>query len=218
MSAFADTAASIAKKLFTADYPYCIYCGAEYGADVKTLSCAACEGKITGRNLQGEVSGFCCASAFSFEGPVQGLVHRFKYSGAKYLGEKMANLMYRTYADCGIKADAVTNVPIHRLKKRRRGYDQSEVLAKALSKLSGLPYLPALKRLKDTPTQTHLDREQRIENVKNAFEAVADIAGKHILLIDDVLTTGSTAAECAMTLIKGGAAGVHILTFAKAAD
>jgi len=206
------------KKLFTADYPYCIYCDAEYGINLKTLSCPACEAKAPARDIEGEADFFRYTAGFLFEGPVKDLVHRYKYSGAKYLGEKMALLLTDTLQEKALHADSITNVPLHRKKRRKRGYDQSEVLARALAEHSGIPYESTLKRIVDTPTQTNLDRSRRIANVKGAFETSADVRGKCILLVDDVLTTGSTAAECARTLLKSGAREVRILTFAKAAD
>ena len=204
------------KKLFTADYPYCIYCGREYGVDLHTLACPACAQKLPEKELHGEAYGYPYAGCYLFEEPVRGLIHRYKYDGQRYLHEKIAHLLRNTMQTRGIAADAITNVPIHKNRKKKRGFDQSELAAKKLAELTGLPYIPALKRTVDTPSQTHLSREERLQNVRGVFEIKADVRNKKMLLIDDVMTTGSTACECARMLMAYGAQSVEILVFAKA--
>jgi competence protein ComFC len=206
---------NILKKLFTADYPYCIYCGGEYGVDERTLCCPACASKITGGGAA-KVSGCKYTACYEFEGPVRRLVHRYKYDGERYLDEKIAQAMKNTCEERNITAQAIAYVPLHRIKKRKRGYDQSERIAKKLSALTGVPHIGALERTKNTVSQTHLTREQRMENVRGVFRVKRSVDGLEILLVDDVLTTGSTAAECARTLLENGAKTVEILVFAKA--
>lgn len=204
------------KKLFTADYPYCIYCGREYGVDLHTLACPACAQKLPEKDINGEVYGYSNTACYLFEEPVRTLVHRYKYGGQRYLHEKIAHLLRNTMQTRGITANAITHVPIHKNRKKKRGFDQSELAAKKLAEITGLPYIPALARTVDTPSQTHLSREERIRNVRGVFEMKADVRNKKMLLIDDVMTTGSTACECARVLMDNGAQRVHILVFARA--
>ncbi len=207
---------TLPKKIFTADYPYCIYCGSEYNINSVSLCCGTCAGRLASKDTGGETAGFSYNSCYDYEGPAKELVQRYKYGGQRYLDDKIAFLMRNACEKHSIRADAIVNVPIHKSKKRKRGFDQSERLALKLSELTGIVYIKALKRTLDTVSQTKLTREERIENVKGAFAAVENIEGLDILLIDDVLTTGSTCSECAETLLKSGAKNVKILVFAKA--
>lgn len=118
------------------------------------------------------------------------------------------------------EADILMPVPLHRWRLLMRRFNQAGLLAQALGRVSGKPVLlDSLMRKRPTPSQGHLNAGQRAKNVKNAFEVLLKhhrlIAGKNILLIDDVYTTGSTVSECAQALLKAGAAGVNVLTLAR---
>ena len=102
-------------------------------------------------------------------------------------------------ASLPLKIDCVCNVPLHEKRKKTRGFDQSEEIAKRISEVTGIPFIPALRRVRNTKTQTKLSEKQRKENMKGAFEKAADVSG-NALLVDDVLTTGATAGECATVL------------------
>jgi len=110
-------------------------------------------------------------------------------------------------------------VPLHPRKKRERRYNQSTELARTLARLRGLTWCDALRRIRYTDSQAGLDRDGRLKNLKGAFivvpRAVRQLTGRDILLIDDVLTTGATAHECALTLKKCGAGKVAVLTVAR---
>lgn len=112
--------------------------------------------------------------------------------------------------------DIITAVPISKKKYRKRGYNQSQLLAEQIERLRGLPYRETLKKIKNTPPQSKLNYQKRQTNIRQAFCAVQpeELSGKHILLIDDIFTTGATINECAKTLMKAGAASVDALTFA----
>lgn len=207
--------ATILKKIFTADYPYCIYCGREYGVDEKECCCPECFKKLK-PDGKDEVFGFKYQACYAFEGPVRNVVHRYKYNGEKYLGEKIAQIMFHKLNFKNLNLQGIAHVPLHKSKRKKRGFDQSERIAKKLSVLIGIPYIDALKRTKDTVSQTHLTREERQQNVKDVFEGKKNVKGLSILLVDDVLTTGSTASECARILCRSGAKSVHIIVFAKA--
>ena len=106
-------------------------------------------------------------------------------------------------------------VPLHKSRLRKRGYNQAYEIAKELSKATGRKIDTSLTRNKKTEMQAQLKFKQRAENVRNAFEVKKELKNKNILLIDDVMTTGSTLKECAKTLLKSGAIDVKVLVFAR---
>jgi ComF family protein len=115
--------------------------------------------------------------------------------------------------------DVIVPMPLHWRKRLERGFNQSELLARVLSRRTGIPVLNALERRKPTAPQAGLTRAQRRSNVAGAFEASRRrdrIDGRHVLLIDDVLTTGATASACAAVLKRAGARRVTVLTLARA--
>ena len=116
--------------------------------------------------------------------------------------------------------DAVVPVPLHWMRRFWRGFNQADLLAKSFCQAQGLKYAPLiLKRIRHTPSQGMKKRKQRQENVKHAFQLSdahkKSIQGKHILLVDDVLTTGATLNACAAELLKGGAKRVSAVTLAR---
>ncbi|MBI4161163.1 MAG: ComF family protein [Acidobacteria bacterium] len=114
--------------------------------------------------------------------------------------------------------DAVAPVPLHRSRRRLRGYNPAERLARPLARRLGLPLLRrALRRTRPTPPQTGLPRRERLRNVRGAFRAPRPgrVQGRRILLVDDILTTGATAAECSRELLRAGAASVDLITAAR---
>jgi ComF family protein len=141
------------------------------------------------------------------------LVRRYKYNGDKWLSAYMAGAMT---AACDMDgADIICHVPLHEKRRRSRGFDQAEELAKRISEQTGKPFVSALRRIRNTKTQTKLNAVQRQENMRGAFESTCPVNGR-VILVDDVLTTGATAAECAAVLMAAGAADVTVLTFARA--
>ena len=146
------------------------------------------------------------------------LIHRFKYKGEFYLRCQLAQWLLEGFSDERIgKTDMVIPVPLHSARLREREYNQSEELAKLLCKHTGLPLHAPLRRTRPTTTQTHLQRKERMETLRNAFEIRKNgqVRGLHLLLIDDVFTTGSTVAECTRILNLAGAASVRVLTIAR---
>ena len=142
---------------------------------------------------------------FTPDGLLQHLLHGLKYDNKKYigtyLGKQLAYDLVQIDWQRGI--DAIVPVPLHPDKEALRGYNQSQLLAEGMAEVWGIPmWNDVLKRVKNTETQTQKSREERIENMQGAFEAVATekIQGKHLLLVDDVLTTGATLEACANAL------------------
>lgn len=155
-----------------------------------------------------------------YGGVAEILVERLKYKGRLEYAVLMAMAMARFAAEEHLpRPHLVTAVPLHRTRQRERGYNQADVLAREYCSLTGIPYDGALlRRIRPTPTQTRLTRRQRQQNIQGAFtcKPAQPLDGLHILLIDDVFTTGSTLNECAKTLLESGAARVECLTYARA--
>ncbi|MBR4079181.1 MAG: ComF family protein, partial [Christensenellaceae bacterium] len=117
-----------------------------------------------------------------------------------------------------LRGDIITCVPLHPIRRRERGYNQSELIAKRLSELTSIPYSPLLIKIRNTPPQSTLkSHAERLDNIHGAFQLKddPDLSGKHILLADDVFTTGATAEECTALLKSAGAASVRVITFSK---
>ncbi len=163
-----------------------------------------------------------CLAAYPHRDEARDLVHLFKYQSdcvaAQLLGEGMAGALVLSPVRPQV-IDAVIPVPLHAARLEQRGYNQALLLAQAVCDHAHLPLLDgALIRLHPTDTQTHLGREERLKAMQHAF-AVPDakmVRGKHILLVDDVLTTGATAMSCAQALMEAGAASVSLLTACRA--
>jgi ComF family protein len=129
-------------------------------------------------------------------------------------------MMVRAGAELLGEADVIVPVPLHRFRLWRRRFNQAMALGRVAAGASGLPCDPfLLERTKRTTSQVGLTRAQRRENLQGAFrvppEARPRLTGKRVLLVDDVLTTGSTANACARVLVRAGAASVDVLAFAR---
>ncbi len=136
----------------------------------------------------------------------------YKFHRERHLGRKLGRLLAAHLSGKGIPpVDCIAWVPISSLRRLERGYDQASVIAQEAGRLLGLPVLPLLKKTRHTRRQSSLDAAQRRANVLGAFTLTKgqDVRGRRILLIDDVLTTGATAGECARVLLTGGAKEVH---------
>lgn len=159
-------------------------------------------------------------AAVLHDGPARKLAHRLKYSDRADLAPAMAQWMRRAAGETIEAVDAIIAVPLHRTRLIKRGYNQAGELARALSAQTGKPLAAGvLLRRKPTEQQVGLGRNARIENVRGAFAVdrakQPSIMGKHLLLIDDVLTTGATVNAAARVLKRAGAAEVSVLTFAR---
>lgn len=203
------------KRLADMVFPYiprCVSCGVEKGVDA--YLCAGCAADMQKRRAGASGAGaYPAFSAYRYDGPVARLVRRYKYGGDKWLCACMADAMAAVIDMAGV--DAVCHVPLHGKRRRSRGFDQAEALAKRLAAQSGRPFVGALRRVRNTRTQTRLNARQRQDNMRGAFESVGPVSGR-LVLVDDVLTTGATAAECAAVLTAAGAQSVTVLTFAQA--
>ena len=164
------------------------------------------------------VRGFDAAYSFGFyEAELRQLIHLFKYSRVRTLagplGKLLAIALPREQA-----FDVIIPMPLYWRKRWQRGFNQSELLAREIGRRTHLPVENALRRVRNTTAQAGLTSAKRRLNVSGAFRAKKSSAidGRRVLLIDDVMTTGATAASCARALARAGARQVTLLTLARA--
>ncbi len=154
---------------------------------------------------------------FLFEGPVREGVHRLKYRGHRVIAAAFADMLADFYERAPIEADLVVPVPLHPRRLRRRGYNQSSLLARQLAKDVGLEFSDSmLVRSRDSAPQVEAKSgTDRRGSVAGAFAAREECDGLSVLLVDDVATTGSTLSECAAALKASGARSVRALALAR---
>jgi len=157
-----------------------------------------------------------------FAGPVRAALHDLKYRGERRLAEPLGAAIARRWACVGSGAQVVVPVPVHAERERHRGYDQAALIAAGAARRLGLPFANALERGRATVAQFELGRDQRAANVAGAFRLrgsdqrfAAAIAGRWVLLVDDVVTTGATLAACATALERSGARAVSAIAVAR---
>lgn len=154
-----------------------------------------------------------------FEGPLRPAMHALKYRGLRSAAVPLADLMIAHWRREPLPADVIVPVPLHRHRLRERGYNQSDLLAHDLGAAIGLPVRQdLLLRTKATPSQVKLDASERKKNVAGAFQSPKSeaVAGRRVLLIDDVCTTGATLESCSLALRQAGAQSVWAFTLGRA--
>ncbi len=190
---------------------FCARCG-EPMSDYSAGVCLRCKRK--------NYDFVCARSVFEYTNKIVACVHKYKYSGQKFLCEPMAAFLTEYLARWDISPDIVTSVPMFKKKEKARGYNQAKILAEIVAKNFNLPYLDLTIKVKDNPSQTTLHFKERQDNVKDVFDInkahKAEMSGKTILLIDDVYTTGATASGVSSVLKKNGAKQIYVLTLAHA--
>jgi ComF family protein len=157
-----------------------------------------------------------CIHPCAFEGAARDMVHRLKYKDKRDAAITMAAMIKEIVIKNGLKIDLIVPVPIHKKRLKKRGYNQSQLIAEELSNILNISHANVLERVKDTPSQVLFNGDMRWYNVKDAFRCMADVSGKSILLVDDVITTGATMISCGEVLITSGAAFLTAAAFAMA--
>ncbi len=187
--------------------PYCEFCG-----DVLV------EGNICSRCKKSRPSFERLRSWSVFKEPVRSLIHAIKYQNGLGLGDSLSQPLAMYLKKLNWPIDAIIPVPLSKNRMQERGYNQVDIVAWPLAEYLGLDYYAnALTRAKHTNSQVGLSAEERRENVKGAFVAVPEqIAGKTILLMDDVVTTGATMREASTALLDAGASKVYGFSIARA--
>ncbi len=159
-------------------------------------------------------------SVFKYNETSGRMITGLKYQDKTPYAKTLAKLMHGKLGELGGQFDVITSVPIHPKKLLKRKYNQSAILANKIGRqLGSKANNLILKKPKDTNPQASLTRDERIKNIKGAYKVNEkfkyQIVGKNILLVDDVLTTGATASECAKVLKNAGAAKVFVITAAR---
>ena len=194
--------------------PFCETCSEPFEGSINTaFTCANC----AHRTIYFDTA----IAAYRGRGIVRDVSHEFKYNRQMHLRHLVGRWLCAAVDDerlCNHRFDIIVPVPLHPARQRERGFNQACLLAELLGGHTSIPCRAMLKRLRYTTTQTALDRSERMENLHNAFRLRknADVRGLRVLLIDDVLTTGSTLNECARVLKRAGAKSVYAATAARA--
>jgi ComF family protein len=154
----------------------------------------------------------------TFTDPIKHLVHQMKYHRRWSLAEFFADRLIDQERVKGLltETDVIIPVPLYPLRQMLRGYNQAEEIARRLAKRCGFKFSKAAIRLKNTETQTHLSQAARAENLRNAFAVTKQraIRGKHVVLVDDVTTTGATLVSLAKELLNAEPASLSAITIA----
>lgn len=157
-------------------------------------------------------------SPYTYEGLIKKAIYSYKYGNKPYFYKFFGNsLVSYMKANDYTGFDFIVPVPLHTSKMRKRGYNQSELLARHIAGKLSIPYADVLKRTKKTQKQSGQSREERRKNLKNAFAVKGPTKKIHssVLLVDDIYTTGATAEECSKALVKYGVSKVFVLTIAR---
>ncbi len=188
--------------------PWCECCGVPFGLPTEpgTL-CALC--------LSAPPLYVKARTAMSYDDTCRKLIGRFKYSDQTNLLPTLTPWLLRAVREL-LPVDVIIPVPLHRWRLLRRKYNQSALLARAVGEALTIPVeLLTLQRQRSTRPQVGMKREERLKNVRDAFVVTGAVAGKTVLLVDDVLTTGATLEACSETLLAAGASEVRVLTLAR---
>lgn len=215
--------------------PRCVYCGR-----LGSYLCDACRKEVQpiGRDIcircgnPMTVRGVChhcrhdppdpirgIRGVFFYKGPIGQSIRSLKYQGVRELAPILGAYLADYIREHPIPIDALIPVPLHPQRLAARGFNQSELLARTITHILGIPTrADVLRRVRATQSQTHLNRAQRRQNVANAFEVApgVDLRGRTLLIIDDVATTGATLRACALPLHRAGAREIWALTVARA--
>ena len=156
---------------------------------------------------------------FSKDSILQKIVHQFKYNGHKELGLFIGRKMGEALAQAGRfeRVDALVPLPLYATRERKRGYNQAGILCQGMAEVLGLPVLPnSICRRSMSDTQTRKNRIERWQNMQGRFELLRahELRGKHIVLVDDVITTGATLEACGQELLRAGDVRLSIMTMA----
>lgn len=184
--------------------PWCLRCGSpRAGARVRCPDCPPAPISLA-------------RAAFRFDGPLRTAVHRLKFAGWRPVARALGVAAAEVWLGSGFRCDLATWVPLSGRRRAERGFDQAEALARVVARRLEVPVHPLLVRRggDDALTQARRDRAGRLEAMRGRFVARGPVSGS-VLIVDDVLTTGATAAACAQALIGAGARRVGVLTAAR---
>lgn len=192
--------------------PVCQWCGYPLNS---TQQCPSCQ-TTTSAPVTSALTGI--RSVAFFDGPLRHALHRLKYRRDVILADALARLLVEAWQALALPGEVVVPIPLSERRLRERGYNQAGLLARAFAELTNLHYAPdSLRRIRHTESQVNLTAAQRHTNVAGAFQAPArPVAGRAIVLMDDVCTTGATLVAAAEALRAAGAADVWGFTLGRA--
>lgn len=196
----------------------CAFCGKVVAPN--RHCCADCRFSLVPSPSPFSLPGLDCAFACAeYTSPVARAIRQFKFRNQPQLADTFAFLICERFAKalCDCHPDTICAVAMHPSKKKERGYNQADLLAQALSQRLDIPFSLLLEKCRNTAAQHTLSATDRQQNLKDAYRALhpEQIRGKRILLVDDVITTGSTVIECARVLHQAGAVWVGAVCFAR---
>lgn len=213
------------------DRPECILCGAPADGDHVCAACGAdlpihgggcpvCgspgEGRVCGECLREPPSYDRCIAALHYAFPADELIQALKYGGQLALAPVLADFLARAVAHAP-RPDLLLPMPLFPARARARGFNQATEIARALARRLGLPLdTTSLERIRDTAPQARLSAAERRRNVRDAFACRATVAGRHVAVVDDVMTSGATLNEAARAIKRAGAAEVSVWVVARA--
>jgi len=197
----------ILKKIIAFFYPErCPYCNSIIEAE--QIACDRCMKILCDKQqpiIRG-ARGYRCVASFIYDGAVRRALINIKFNEKIQFIPQIAEILAKDIHNCynGEHFDLITAVPMHPKDQQKRGYNQSELLAKELSRLLEIPYIPTLIKVKRTKKQHHLKYTERKTNLSGAFAIIdkARISGKRILITDDIITSGVTLGTCCKTISR----------------
>lgn len=217
----------------------CMFCGDELNQNEYNTTCENCLETLPfitnpcercGSAMLANQKGVClkckntnyyftlAKSIFEYTDKPLNVVHNLKYNGSLYLVDYIVKYLTDEYAKWNVFPDFITNVPMFETKERKRGYNQSKLLAEKFAELAKIPFNEFCVKVVDSTSQTELNTKERLKNVLDSFAFKSEykdlIKNKTILIIDDVITTGATTSEISRILINAGAKECYVLTFA----
>ncbi len=201
--------------------PFCAICGGRTKSGPVCERCSAAMTKIGEKfcpECGSPITGDFCSRhrdavypqflpAFDFGDRVRELIHKLKYSGRRDIGRFFGDIILGLEQADPIwgRIDGLLPVPLHKLRMRDRGYNQSEIIAEPISKATGIPmFSKSIKRVRNTSSQTKLNAKERENNIAGAFMVSERLTGKKLAIIDDVITTGATTKELASAIKQAG--------------
>lgn len=190
--------------------PYCLQCSIPLPVDYLGEQCVACAEHSPKFDMSRAV--------FKYDDLTKKMIHDFKFNDKTIYAKGFSELMHRFGRELMEESDVIIPVPIHPARLRKRKYNHAALLATRIGVLMDIPVeVDAISKITKTQAQVGLSRKERIKNLRDSFEVSNHdaVKGKKVALIDDVMTTGATANECARVLKRAGAKRVYIITLAR---
>ena len=202
--------------------PRCVFCRKILADGEKGIckKCCSLTPKLKADECRRDVPNVkICVFPFRYKDEVRASLLRYKFGGAAAYGPVYADFIAKSIDENGISCDIICWVPLHKKRLRERGYDQAEIIARALSKKLGVPCRRLLVKESGNKRQSSIDnREERKANVSGVYRCVSkeELIGKRVLLVDDIITSGATVGECAAMLKAFGCTEIYSAAFAAA--